>query len=118
MKRRIYVIHQMGLYGQYFKAIKEGKKKIEVRLNDEKRREIKVGDTIEFNKIPEQNDTLQVQVIELRTYDTFKEMYEDISFKEFDCEGWTMKEMIDGTYDIYTSDQEREWGALAITIKY
>lgn len=108
----------MSLYGQYFRAIKEGKKKIEVRLNDEKRKEIKVDDIIKFNKIPEQNDTLQVQVIELKTYDTFKEMYEDIPFKEFDCEGWTMKKMMDGTYDIYTSDQEREWGALAITIKY
>ncbi len=49
-----------------------------------------------------------MQVIELKTYDTFKEMYEDIPFKKFDCEGWTMKKMMDGTYDIYTSDQERE----------
>ena len=108
----------MGLYGQYFKAIIEGKKKIEVHLNDEKGRKIKVGDIIEFIKISEQDDTLQVQVTELRTYDTFKEMYKDIPFKEFDCEDWTMKEMIDGTYDIYTPEQEREWGALAITIKY
>ncbi len=29
------VVHQMGLYGEYFKVIKEGKKKVEVRLNDE-----------------------------------------------------------------------------------
>jgi ASC-1-like (ASCH) protein len=38
----------MGLYSEYFIAIKEGKKQVEVRLNDEKRRKIKVGDTIEF----------------------------------------------------------------------
>lgn len=110
--------HKMGLYSEYFQSIIEGKKKIEVRLNDEKRRKIKVGDTIEFKKIPEQDETLKVQVTELRKYATFKEMYEDITFKDFDCEGWTMKEMIDGTYDIYTPEQEKEWGALAITIKY
>jgi ASC-1-like (ASCH) protein len=108
----------MGLYGEYLNAIIEGKKKVEVRLNDEKRRKIKVGDTIEFIKVPEQDDTLQVQVTELRTYHTFQAMYEDIPFKEFDCEGWTMKEMIDGTYDIYTPEQEMKWGTLAITIKY
>nr|WP_155671632.1 ASCH domain-containing protein [Ornithinibacillus caprae] len=108
----------MGLYGEYFNAIKEGKKKVEVRLNDEKRRKIRVGDTIEFIKLPEQNDTLQVQVTDLRTYDTFQAMFEDIPFEEFDCKGWTIKAMIDGTYEIYTPKQEKEWGTLAITIKY
>ncbi|KQL50386.1 hypothetical protein AN964_22220 [Heyndrickxia shackletonii] len=111
-------MHQMGLYGEYFEAIKKGKKKVEVRLNDEKRRKIKIGDTIKFIKVPEQDETLQVQVTELRTYNTFKEMYESIPFEDFDCEGWSMEEMVNGTYDIYTPEQEREWGSLAITIKY
>lgn len=108
----------MGLYGEYFQSIIDGKKKVEVRLNDENRRKIQVGDMIEFIKVPEQDETLTVQVTEIRKYNTFKEMYEDIPFKDFDCEGWTMKEMIEGTYEIYTPKQEKEWGALAITIKY
>ena len=108
----------MGLYGEYFKAIKEGKKKVEVRLNDEKRRNIKVGDTIEFIKVPEQDEILKVEVTELRKYDTFQSLYEDIPFQDFDCEGWTMSEMIVGTYEIYAPEQEKRWGALAITIKY
>lgn len=112
------VIHQMGLYGEYFQSIKEGKKKIEVRLNDEKRRKIKVGDTIEFTRVPEQDETLQVQVVNLKIYDSFQAMYEDIPFQDFDCEGWTMQEMMDGTYEIYTPEQEKNWGALAIAIKY
>ena len=45
-------------------------------------------------------------------------MYQTIPFKDFDCDGWTMDEMINGTYDIYTREQEKEWGTLAITIKY
>ncbi len=112
------MIHKMGLYGEYFTSIKEGKKTVEVRLNDEKRRKIKVGDYIEFLKIPERNETLKVSVISLSTYETFEAMYKDIPFKKFDCAGWTMKEMIDGTYEIYTPEQEKEWGTLAITIKY
>lgn len=108
----------MGLYGEYYHAIKEGKKTIEVRLNDEKRRKIKVGDSIEFVKVPQQDEILKVQVINLCSYDTFEDMYNDIPFKDFDCEGWTMKEMIDGTYEIYTPAQEKEWGTLAITIEY
>ena len=108
----------MGLYAEYFQSIIDGKKTVEVRLNDENRRKIKVGDMIEFIKVPEQDEALTVEVTQLRKYNTFQEMYEDIPFKDFDCEGWTMKEMIDGTYEIYTPEQEKQWGALAITIKY
>ncbi len=108
----------MGLYGEYFQSIKEGRKKVEVRLYDEKRRKIKVGDTIEFIKVPEQDEALKVQVTDLTIYATFQAMYEDIPFEDFDCEGWTMEEMIEGTYSIYTPEQEQKWGTVAITIKY
>lgn len=112
------MIHKMGLYGEYFQSIIEGEKKVEVRLNDERRREIKVGDMIEFIKVPQQDEILKVHVTGIRKYDTFKKMYEDIPFKDFDCEGWTLNEMIDGTYEIYTPEQEKEWGTLAITISF
>lgn len=112
------MIHQMGLYGEYFNSIKEGKKTVEVRLNDEKRRKIRIGDTLEFIKVPEQDETIKVQVTNLKTYNTFQAMYEDIPFQDFDCEGWSMKEMIEGTYEIYSPEQEKEWGTLAIKIKY
>ena len=107
----------MGLYGEYFESIKTGKKKVEVRLNDTKRRKINVGDLIEFINVADQNETLTIEVTELKKYDTFKEMYQNIPFKDFNCEGWTMKEMIDGTYEIYTPEQEKEWGTIAIIIK-
>nr|WP_285851446.1 ASCH domain-containing protein [Sporosarcina aquimarina] len=108
----------MGLFGEYFHAIKEGKKTVEVRLNDEKRRKIKVGDLIEFLKVPQQDEILRVQVLDLRSYDTFEKMYNDIPLKDFDCECWTMKQMIDGTNEIYTPEQEKEWGTLAFMINY
>lgn len=111
------MIHHMGLYGEYFEPIKEGKKKIEVRLNDEKRRSIKVGDTIVFTKVPEQDETLEVEVAGLKTYPTFQEMYENIPLEDFDCAGWTISEMVNGTYEIYTPEQEKAWGTLAITMK-
>lgn len=107
----------MGLYGEYFQAIKEGKKTVEVRLNDEKRREIKVGHEIEFIKVLQPEEILRVQVIDLKSYDTFEAMYKDIPLEYFDCEGWTIKEMIDSTYEIYTAEQEEEWGTIAITIE-
>ncbi len=44
-------------------------------------------------------------------------MYQDPPIHLFNCEDWTMTEMIDGTYEIYTKEQEKQWGTLAIKIK-
>lgn len=76
--------HSMGLYEEPFQSIQEGKKVYEVRLNDEQRRKIQVRDVIEFIKVPENGETLQVEMVGLRKYDTFQEMYEDIPFHLFD----------------------------------
>lgn len=110
--------HTMGLYGEYFNEIKDGKKKVEIRLDDEKRRRIKVGDTIEFIKVPVQDETFLVKVVGIETYATFRELYEHVPFKNIGCEGWTMEEMLSATYEIYTIDQEKKWGAMAIKIQY
>ncbi|WP_409251034.1 ASCH domain-containing protein [Bacillus sp. SCS-153A] len=112
------MVHKMGLYEEYFQSILKRDKKVEVRLNDEKRRKINAGDKIEFIKIPEQSEKLIVQVTGIKKYDSFKEMYEDIPLKEFGCEGRTMEEVIGGTYEIYTPEQEKEWGVLAIRISH
>ena len=109
--------HHMGLYETPFHSMKSGKKKVEVRLNDEKRRKVNVGDTIRFTKIPDRNETLTVEVIELREFPTFKEMYESIPADDFDAVGHSIEEMVERTYRIYTPEQEKEWGTLAITIE-
>lgn len=43
----------MGLYEEYFQLVIE-EERVEVRLNDEKRRKIRVGDTIEFVSVPQE----------------------------------------------------------------
>lgn len=110
--------HKMGLYEEYFQLIKAGKKIVEVRLNDEKRRKLKVGDMIEFTKVPEEDEKIQVKVIELKVFDTFQSMYENIPLHHFGDEEGTIVEMVEGTYEIYTPEQEKEWGTLAIEFDY
>lgn len=111
------LIHSMGLYNEYFTLIQEQKKTVEVRLYDEKRRKIALGDKIEFISLPDQSKTLQVEVVGLTKYDTFKEMFTDIPSEKLGGENWTLEEMIDGMYKIYSPEQEQRWGTIAITIK-
>ena len=109
--------HTMGLYESPFHSIKSGKKTVEVRLNDEKRRKISIGDSIKFTKVPESNETLTVEVLDLSEFPTFKEMYETIPASDFDTVGDPIDLMVQQTYEIYSPEQEKEWGTLAITIK-
>lgn len=109
--------HQMGLYEEYFQSVADGTKTVEVRLNDGKRRNVKTGDTIEFTKLPEQDETLQVRVTDLQVFETFSELYRAVPFEDLGGAGWTMEAMLEGTYDIYTPEQEAQWGVLAITIE-
>ena len=109
--------HSMGLYETPFNSMKAGRKTVEVRLNDPKRRKIDIKDTIRFTKLPEDGETLTVEVTALRTYPTFKDMYRDIPAKDMDADNRTIEEMVESTYEIYTRQQETEWGTLAIEIR-
>ena len=43
--------HSMKLNVEPFEAIRNHKKTVEIRLNDEKRQKVKIGDTIVFTNI-------------------------------------------------------------------
>lgn len=109
--------HKMGLYEGPLESIKSGKKTVEVRLYDEKRRKIKIGDTIQFTKVPGGDEVLTVDVVELRKFPMFRDMYETIPAEDFDAVGDSINEMVESTYEIYSPEREKEWGTLAITIK-
>lgn len=68
--------HKMNLRNDSFEAIKGGWKTIEMRLNDEKRSKIEIGDEIEFTNI-ETNEKLVCEVINIYKYNEFKELYKN-----------------------------------------
>ncbi len=65
---------EMKLKDKPFKMIKSGKKTIEMRLYDEKRRKIKVNDFIEFT-CESNHEKLLTKVIKLHVFDSFDELY-------------------------------------------
>ena len=69
------MLHKMKLNESPFEGIKNGTKTIEFRLYDEKRQQIKVGDKIEFSKLPDLQEKLLVDVIELYREDTFGNLF-------------------------------------------
>lgn len=66
--------HTMRLKANPFAAVKIGKKDIELRLNDEKRQKVQVGDIIEFIHVDTQ-EKLLVEVINKYAFENFSGVY-------------------------------------------
>lgn len=111
------MLHEMRLFEEPFELIKAGEKIIEVRLNDEKRQKVSIGDEIVFYKLPDCKESVKVKVSGLLHYCSFELMYKDIPFSYFGREDYSMEKMLEETYKIYTIEQERKYGALGIRIE-
>ena len=109
--------HKMKLNPDPFEMICSGKKTIELRLNDEKRQKIKVGDIIEFSHI-QTGEKLTAEVIAIHRFDSFAELYQKLpllkcGYKKADIDTAKPEDM-----DLYyTPEQQAKYGVLGIEIK-
>ena len=109
------MIYKMRLKNGPFKAIKSGTKKVELRLNDEKRKLIKEHDIIEFeNRIT--LEKIEVEVIKLHHFDSFSELY-----KHFDkiSIGYKADEIAnpEDMDKYYSKEEQAKYGVVGIEIK-
>ena len=110
--------HQMKLHAAPFDKIARGIKTIELRLYDEKRRLIKVGDEIEFTHSKDLTRTLRCRVVALHVFSSFAELYANLPLLK--C-GYTEDDI--ATADpadmdlYYTKEQQGACGVVGIEIK-
>ncbi len=102
----------MKLNESPFERIKSVTKTIEFRLFDEKRQQIKVGDQIEFSKLPNLQEKLLVDVVELYRDETFESLFRKLYNNEEE-----IKRKTKSMYKIYSSEKEQQYGILGIKIK-
>lgn len=110
------MLHQMKLKSEPFCKIKSGSKTIELRLNDEKRQQVQVGDFIEFTMLDDTAQKLTVRVTALHHFNSFAELYAALQ-----------KEMLGYAADetpnpdhmdaYYPRDKQEKYGVLGIEIR-
>ncbi len=105
--------HTMSLgLTPFYNMVKSGTKTVELRLWDEKRRRIKIGDEIEFYN---GDDTTIVRVIGLYLSDTFENL-----FKMFDVSAAGMADVsigLEKISEIYPRARQIEYGVVGIKIE-
>ena len=104
----------MKLNGFAFSLIRDGKKTIETRLYDEKRRDISIGDSIEFSNLDDPDQKLTVRVLALLHFKTFSDLFDAFPAEKF---GGKDKEDLMGIYKYYSKEDEEKFTVLGIMIK-
>lgn len=109
--------HEMKLQPKYFDFILNGTKRIEIRLYDEKRQQIKLGDTIKFLKEPALNDSFKAKVVGLLRFNSFEDMFNDFDISILSDKSMTKDELINSLEQFYTKEKQQIYGVLGIRIE-
>ena len=107
----------MKLNSKYFEYMKDGTKRIEIRLNDEKRRSIKIGDEIVFQKEPELKEQLMTTIVNLTIKRNFKELIKCFNVSQYSDLSETKENFLNDLYSFYTKEQEEKYGVVGIEIE-
>ena len=107
--------YTMNLNPEPFKLIKNKKKTIEMRLNDERRKNLKVNDTIDFINT-KTKQVLKCKILHIEKYDNFKQLYQNYNKKDL---GYLEDEIAnpDDMLEYYSQDLINKYGVLAIKIE-
>lgn len=107
----------MRLDSEPFQRIADGDKILEIRLYDEKRRKIAIGDEIEFSKRPDFSETVKVEVIGLLLYKNFADLIDDLPASYLGYEESEKDYLKESMYEIYSKEEEEECGVLGIRMR-
>ena len=109
--------HTMRLHAQPFEMIKNGEKTIELRLYDEKRKSICIGDEIEFIHSLDDSKRLYCSVVNVHVFSSFQELYKKLPLLK--C-GYTSNDVAVASYTdmekYYTVEQQQAYGVVGIEL--
>lgn len=122
----------MHLSEDMFEEVRAGRKTVEIRLFDEKRKLVDIGDYIEFRKENDDGKRVKRRVADLYVYETFEELFEA---EEYLGDGkWakklryapeqvgspanaTAEEMAAAMYKYYDKAQVEKYGVMAFILE-
>lgn len=112
------MIYNMKLNSEPFNMIKSGQKTIELRLNDEKRRNVRIGDIIEFTDCKNSDKKILTKVVNIHRFKNFNELYKNLALDK--C-GY-LKEDINTASPLdmekyYSVEEQSRYGVLGIELK-
>lgn len=110
--------HKMSLFAEPFEKVRLGRQDIEARLFDKKRQKVSIGDTIIFEKLPNRDESLTVEVVGLSRFSSFRDLFSAFDKSKFGHpKNFSLEDQIAGMREVYSEEREKELGVLGIHIK-
>jgi len=110
-------MHEIKLQPKYYNYMLNGTKRIEIRLNDEKRQLIKIGDKIRIFKEPDLKDYFEVMVVDLLKYNNFDEMFNDLDITLLADKSMSKEQLMIELEKFYSKEKQSRYGVLGIKIE-
>lgn len=112
------MVFDMKLNKEPFEGIASGEKSVELRVYDEKRQELNIGDYIIFTSLSDAEKQTAVQVVALYRYADFENLFLEIN--PLDC-GFeadvAVNEAAEAMKVYYPEEQVHRYGVLGIRMK-
>ncbi len=107
----------MKLNPEPFEKIKSGRKTIELRLNDEKRQKISIGDTIVFSNTQDEENKIYTRVINIHSFPSFEQLYRNLPLDKCGYSEDEIPNAKSSDMDFYYSKEKQEkYGVLGIEV--
>lgn len=112
------MIYEMKLYKENFESLKKGHKKREYRLYDEKRKLIKIGDTIKFIKLPNLDEFIFADVENIEKFSNWYSCYKKYFNEDFKDTYPSVESVVEDTYNggYYSKEETEKYGCCCITL--
>jgi len=107
----------MQLFAAPFNAMKTGAKTVEIRLNDDKRQRVRVGDLIEFNNRSNQDQKLVTKVVKIDRYESFRDLLNVITPGDDELSKKKWEAAMRGLRELYSEEEEQEYGVVVFHIE-
>ena len=107
----------MKLNVEPFEKIRLGRKKMELRLFDEKRQKLDIGDIIIFSRLPDMEDKVAVEVRGLCRFTTFEDLFATISPDMCGIDVETAEKKATLMRKYYSEEKEKKYGVLGIKVE-
>ncbi len=110
--------HLMRLDPEPFRRMEAGRKTVELRLYDEKRQKLNVGDVIRFENTGDETEALRALVKALHRFPSFAELYRALPLTE--C-GYAAEELRDASprdmERYYPPEKQEQYGVVGIEVE-
>ena len=107
--------YNLNLQDRFFNYIKNGTKRIELRLYDEKRQKIQLNDDLVFAN--SKGEQLTAKVIGLLRYNNFDDLFKDFDIDIMADKSMTKEDLMSALCEFYTSEKQAKYGVIGLRIQ-